>query len=181
MSDIVHHNILHFNDIKLASLNGNLRLNTSQNNKLYINTDLNTLTINENCALGFGKQTANYGAVGDVLVSNGDQGSMWSNKYTNLEADVQQVKEYVQELKLFFDAFKSSVHIEDGNGAEFNYNVLVNGAPDVVIQGATALETEVEKLKTYTDDLKLFFLAFQQSIFISDTNGDEFNYSSLIG
>ena len=71
--------------------------------------------------------------------------------------------------------------IEDENGAEFNYNVLVNGAPDVVIQGATALETEVEKLKTYTDDLKLFFLAFQQSIFISDTNGNEFNYSSLIG
>ena len=30
-------------------------------------------------------------------------------------------------------------------------------------------------------DLKLFLLAFQQSIFISDTNGNEFNYSSLIG
>ena len=181
MSDIVHHTIQHFNDIKLNSLIGNIRLNTTQQNKVYINSDNNTLTINENIALGFGKDIINYGASGDVIISNGDQGSRWSNKYTNLEADVQQVKEYVQELKLFFDAFKSSVHIEDGNGAEINYNVLVNGAPDVVIQGATALETEVEKLKTYTDDLKLFFLAFQQSIFISDTNGNEFNYSSLIG
>jgi hypothetical protein len=180
MSDIIHHNIDHFNDIKLNSLNGNIRLNTTANNKLYINTDSNTLTINENCAIGFGKETISYGQVGDVLVSNGDQGPMWSNQYANLEADVQQVKEYVQELKLFFDAFKSCVHIEDANGSEFDYNVLLNGPPDVVIQGATALETEVEKLKTYTDDLKLFFSAFQQSIFISDTNGDEFNYSSIL-
>ena len=179
-NDLVHHNILHFNDIKLKSINGNLRLNTSANNKVYINTDSNTLTINENCALGFGKANINYGQVGDILVSNGDQGTMWSSQYANLEADVQQVKEYVQELKLFFDAFKNSVYLETDTNTEYDYNILVNGAPDTVISGASALESEVAKLKTYTDELKSFFSAFQQSVFISDSNGDEFNYSSIL-
>ena len=61
MTDLIHHNITHFNDIKLLSLEGNVRINTTQQNKLYINTDNSTLTINENCALGFGT-VPNYGS-----------------------------------------------------------------------------------------------------------------------
>ena len=179
MTELIHHNIMHFNDIKLLSLKGNVRINTTAQNKIYINSDNSTLTINENIALGFGT-VPDYGQVGDILVSNGDQGTMWSSQYANLEADVQQVKEYVQELKLFFDAFKSSVYLETDTNTEFDYNILVNGAPDTVISGASALESEVAKLKTYTDELKSFFSAFQQSVFISDSNGDEFNYSSIL-
>jgi hypothetical protein len=179
MANKVHHNIMHFNDIKLLSLDGNVRINTTKQNKVYINSDNSTLTINENCALGFGT-VPNYGQPGDILVSDGELGTVWSNKYTNLEADVQQVKEYVQELKTFFDAFKSSVYVEGSVGTEFNYNTLINGTPDIVIVGSTALETEVEKLKTYVDELKSFFSSFQQSVFLSDAEGNELNYSSLL-
>ena len=42
MTDLIHHNITHFNDIKLLSLEGNVRINTTQQNKLYINTDNST-------------------------------------------------------------------------------------------------------------------------------------------
>ena len=55
MTELVHHNIMHYNDIKLSSLEGNIRLNTSDENKIYLNSKNNTLTINENSALGFGK------------------------------------------------------------------------------------------------------------------------------
>ena len=179
MADLIHHNIMHFNDIKLLSLEGNVRINTTAQNKVYINSDNSTLTINENCALGFGK-VPNYGQVGDVLVSDGELGTVWSNKYTNLEADVQQVKEYVQELKLFFDSLKENIYVEGATGSEYNYDTLINGVPDIFIVGSTALETEVTELKTYVNELKSFFSAFQQSVYISDSNGDEFNYSSIL-
>ena len=97
MSDIVHHTIQHFNDIKLNSLIGNIRLNTTQQNKVYRNSDNNTLTINENIALGFGKDIINYGAVGDVIISNGDQGSRWSNKVSLLENRIKELEEYIIE------------------------------------------------------------------------------------
>ena len=84
MTELVHHNIMHYNDIKLSSLVGNIRLNTAQDNKVYINSENSTLTINENCALGFGK-IPDFGNVGDVLISDGEFGSKWSNKYTNLD------------------------------------------------------------------------------------------------
>ena len=179
MTDLIHHNITHFNDIKLLSLEGNVRINTTQQNKLYINTDNSTLTINENCALGFGT-VPNYGQAGDVLISDGELGTIWSNKYTNLEADVQQVKEYVQELKIFFDSLKENIYIEGATGSEYDYTTLVNGTPDIFIVGSTALETEVTKLNNYVDELKTFFSAFQQSVYISDSNGNEFNFSNLI-
>ena len=108
MNDLVHHNIMHFNDIKLLSLKGNVRINTAQQNKLYINTDNSTLTINENCALGFGK-IANYGNKGDILVSNGELGSEWSDKLSSLDSDVQQIKVYISELQIFFSNFKNNV------------------------------------------------------------------------
>ena len=125
MSDIVHHTIQHFNDIKLNSLIGNIRLNTTQQNKVYINSDNNTLTINENIALGFGKDIINYGAVGDVLVSNGDQGSRWSNKVSLLENRIKELEEYIIEMKLFFSAFQQSIFISDTIGNEFNYSSLI--------------------------------------------------------
>ena len=52
--------------------------------------------------------------------------------------------------------------------------------PDIFIVGSTALETEVTKLNNYVDELKTFFSAFQQSVYISDSNGNEFNFSNLI-
>ena len=176
---LVHHDIMHYNDIKLSSLVGNIRLNTAQDNKVYINSENSTLTINENCALGFGK-IPDYGNVGDVLISDGEFGSKWSNKYTNLEADVQELREYALELRSFFTALKENIYISDASGQELDYNVLVNGVPEVVIVGATALETEVDKLKTYVNEMKTFFLNFQQSIFLSDENGNELNFSNLL-
>ena len=47
MANKVHHNIMHFNDIKLLSLDGNVRINTTKQNKVYINSDNSTLTINK--------------------------------------------------------------------------------------------------------------------------------------
>ena len=72
------------------------------------------------------------------------------------------------------------MYVEGSVGTEFNYNTLINGTPDIVIVGSTALETEVEKLKTYVDELKTFFSSFQQSVFISDASGNEFNYSNIL-
>ena len=101
--DLIHHNIMHDNDIKLVSLIGNIRLNTTDENKIYLNSKNNTLTINENSALGFGKDTINYGSVGDVLMSNGSAGSLWSSTFNN---DIMGLNNYVQELQSFFNNFQ---------------------------------------------------------------------------
>jgi hypothetical protein len=125
MSDIVHHTIQHFNDIKLNSLIGNIRLNTTQQNKVYINSDNNTLTINENIALGFGKDIINYGAVGDVIISNGDQGSRWSNKVSLLENRIKELEEYIIEMKFFMNAFSKAIYLEETPNAEYDYANLL--------------------------------------------------------
>ena len=140
MNDLVHHNIMHFNDIKLLSLKGNVRINTAQQNKLYINTDNSTLTINENCALGFGK-IANYGNKGDILVSNGELGSEWSDKLSSLDSDFQQIKVYISELQFFFSNFKNNVFLSDENGNEINYDILINGSSKSLIF-SNSLETK---------------------------------------
>ena len=90
------------------------------------------------------------------------------------------MREYALELRSFFTALKENIYISDASGQELDYNVLVNGVPEVVIVGATALETEVDKLKTYVNEMKTFFLNFQQSIFLSDENGNELNFSNLL-
>ncbi len=121
MTELIHHNIMHFNDIKLLSLEGNVRINTTAQNKVYINSDTSTLTINENIALGFGKDVVNYGAIGDVIVSNGDQGSMWSNKVSLLEARIEELEEYIIEMKFFMKAFSKAVYLEETPSKEFDY------------------------------------------------------------
>jgi hypothetical protein len=179
MTDLIHHNIMHFNDIKLLSLDGNIRLNTTKQNKLYINSDNSTLTINENCALGFGKISPNYGNSGDILVSNGELGTEWSDKLSTLNSDVQQIKIYISDLQSFFSNFKSNVFLSDENGNEINYDILINGSSKSLIY-STSLENDVSEIKSYIANLKLFFESFKNSIFISDETNQEINYSNIL-
>ena len=179
MTDLIHHNIMHFNDIKLLSLDGNIRLNTTKQNKLYINSDNSTLTINENCALGFGKTNPNYGNVGDILVSNGELGTVWSDTLSTLNSDVQQIKIYISDLQSFFSNFKSNVFLSDENGNEINYDILINGSSQSLMY-STSLENDVSEIKSYIANLKLFFESFKNSIFISDETNQEINYSNIL-
>ena len=174
--DLIHHNIMHDNDIKLVSLIGNIRLNTSDENKIYLNSNNNTLTINENSALGFGKDTINYGSVGDVLMSNGSAGSMWSSTFND---DIMGLNNYVQELQSFFNNFQQCLFLSDASGSEVDYNILVNG-PAKSLSASSVLENEIIELKSYMNQVKLFFSQFKESIYISDSSGVEINYNNLL-
>jgi hypothetical protein len=174
--DLIHHNIMHDNDIKLVSLIGNIRLNTSDENKIYLNSKNNTLTINENSALGFGKDTINYGSVGDVLMSNGSAGSMWSSTFND---DIMDLNNYVQELQSFFNNFQQCLFLSDASGSEVDYNILVNG-PAKALSASSVLENEIIELKSYMNQVKLFFSQFKESIYLSDSSGVEINYNNLL-
>ena len=125
MLDILHHNIKSHGDIRLNSRTGDIRLNTQLDKKVYINSTNSSLCINENSAIGFGV-VPNFGNSGDVLVSDGVLGSMWSNRLTTLENEVQDLKKYIDELKLFINSFRNAIYLESSVvGVETDYTYLL--------------------------------------------------------
>ena len=92
------------------------------------------------------------------------------NTVQYIDADITNASIYINELQGFFTHFKSSIYIGDANGAEFNYDVLLNGVPN----------NSVAEIQTYITALKSFFNAFKENIYLSMENGSEINYSKLV-
>ncbi len=92
------------------------------------------------------------------------------NTVQYINTDITNACTYIQELQGFFTNFKSSIYIGDGNNAEYNYDILLNGVPN----------NSVAEIQTYVTSLKSFFNTFKENIFLSDSNGAEMNYSKLI-
>ena len=101
------------------------------------------------------------------------------NTIQTINTDIRNASVYIQELQGFFSNFKSSIFLDDGNNSEFDYNILVNGAPQIN-SGSSALENEVAEIKLYILNLKSFFSNFKNSIYLSDSSGVEINYINLI-
>ena len=120
--------------------------------------------------------TINYGSVGDVLMSNGSAGSMWSSTFND---DIMGLNNYVQELQSFFNNFQQCLFLSDASGSEVDYNILVNG-PAKSLSASSVLENEIIELKSYMNQVKLFFSQFKESIYISDSSGVEINYNNLL-
>jgi hypothetical protein len=96
--------------------------------------------------------------------------SALQNTVQYIDADITNASLYINELQGFFTHFKSSIYISDTNGAEFNYDILLNGVPN----------NSVAEIQTYITALKSFFNAFKENIYLSMENGSEINYSKLI-
>ena len=95
-----------------------------------------------------------------------------------ISSDINAASVYIQELQSFFSNFKNSIYLDDGNNTEFDYNILVNGVPEIT--GNSALENEVAEIQLYMASLKSFMANFKATIYLSDSNGVEIDYSKLI-
>jgi hypothetical protein len=124
MLDILHHNIKSHGDIRINSRAGDIRLNTQQDKKVYINSTNSSICLNENSAIGFGT-IPHFGNLGDVMVSDGDLGSHWSSRLSSLEMEVLALKDYINELKLFISTFKDGIYLESSPGTEFDFEYLL--------------------------------------------------------
>ena len=101
------------------------------------------------------------------------------NTVQTLNTDICNASIYIQELQAFFSNFKNSIFLEDGNNSEFDYNILVNGVPEIT-SGSSSLENEVAEIKLYILNLKSFFSNFKECIYLSDSSGAEINYIKLL-
>jgi peptidoglycan hydrolase CwlO-like protein len=86
---------------------------------------------------------------------------------------------YIQNLQVFFTNFKNSIYLEDGNNTEFNYNILMNGVPEIT-SGNSALENEVLEIQQYMTALKSFINTFKTNIYLSNESGEEMDYTNLL-
>lgn len=100
------------------------------------------------------------------------------NTVNTISSDINAASVYIQELQSFFSNFKNSIYLDDGNNTEFDYNILVNGVPEIT--GNSALENEVAEIQLYMASLKSFMANFKATIYLSDSNGVEIDYSKLI-
>ena len=92
------------------------------------------------------------------------------NNVQTINSDINDACTYILELQAFFANFKSSIYIADGNNAEFNYDVLVNGVPN----------KDLSDIQVYLTSLKSFFNTFKENIYLSDSSGSEMDYSKLL-
>ena len=118
----LHNNIRSHGDIRLSADLGDIRLNTKTDRKVYINTSNGSLTINENAAIAINE---NFGSVGDVIVSNGEAGTAYFSRLSDLEAEVLILKNYIDDLKVFINLFKSAICLEENVNQEFDYTELL--------------------------------------------------------
>ena len=100
------------------------------------------------------------------------------NTVNTISSNINAASVYIQELQSFFSNFKNSIYLDDGNNTEFDYNILVNGVPEIT--GNSALENEVAEIQLYMASLKSFMANFKATIYLSDSNGVEIDYSKLI-
>ena len=100
------------------------------------------------------------------------------NTVNTISSSINAASVYIQELQSFFSNFKNSIYLDDGNNTEFDYNILVNGVPEIT--GNSALENEVAEIQLYMASLKSFMANFKATIYLSDSNGVEIDYSKLI-
>jgi hypothetical protein len=87
-----------------------------------------------------------------------------------LNTDISNACLYIQELQSFFSNFKNCIYLDNGNNSEFDYNILVNGVP----------ELSLTEINSYISNLKSFFNNFKDCIYLSDSNGVEISYIKLI-
>ena len=118
----LHNNIRSHGDIRLSADLGDIRLNTKTDRKVYINTSNGSLTMNENAAIAINE---NFGSVGDVIVSNGEAGTAYSSRLSDLEAEVLILKNYIDELKVFINSFRNAIYLENNSSEEINYDNLL--------------------------------------------------------
>ena len=100
------------------------------------------------------------------------------NTVNTISSDINAASVYIQELQSFFSNFKNSIYLDDGNNTEFDYNILVNGVPEIT--GNSALENEVLEIQQYMTALKSFINTFKANIYLSNESGEEMDYTNLL-
>ena len=62
--------------------------------------------------------------VGDIRLNTKAGQKVFINSL-DVEAEIQELKDYVAELKLFISSFKNAVYLENDSGQELNYTNLL--------------------------------------------------------